>query len=410
MKHVIILGGGAAGFFAALAVKEANSKLSVCLLEKSSALLSKVRISGGGRCNVTHSCFDPSQLIKNYPRGGKELLGPFNRFQPRDTIEWFNSRDVDLKTEADGRIFPASNSSNTIIHCLQNEAKRLNIDIQTKQRVEKIIKQQNNFLLSLADGSVAASDYLLIATGSHPQGYEFAKAFGHTIQEPIPSLFTFNIPSSPLNDLAGIALEKVSVELIEARLKQTGPLLITHWGFSGPAVLKLSAWAARDLNRHHYKMSLSVDWLPEISKETIHDLLFKMRSECPSQILASKTQFNLPKNLWKRLITLSGIEENKRVSEISKELMNRLCRNLKSQVFQIDGKTTYKEEFVTCGGITLSEINFKTFESKRCEGLYFAGEILDIDAVTGGFNFQNAWTSGWIAGNAIAELDVSESL
>lgn len=278
MKNIIILGGGAAGFFAALTVKSTNPNANVSLLEKSNTLLSKVRISGGGRCNVTHSCFDPQQLITHYPRGGKELLGPFTKFQPRDTIEWFESRGVSLKTEPDGRIFPISNSSGTIIDCLQNESKKLKVNILTKQRVEKIIKQENTFILTLASGETMSCDYLVLATGSHPQGYEFAKAFGHTIQEPVPSLFTFNIPSSPLNDLAGISFEKASLELVGTHLKQTGPLLITHWGFSGPAALKLSAWGARTLHQHQYKMPLSVDWIPATTKQHALESLFKTPS------------------------------------------------------------------------------------------------------------------------------------
>jgi predicted Rossmann fold flavoprotein len=398
---IVILGGGAAGFFAALTAKETHPHATVLLLEKTNVLLSKVRVSGGGRCNVTHSCFDPKQLITHYPRGGRELLGPFTRFQPRDTIQWFESRGVDLKTESDGRMFPLSNSSSSIIACLQNEAEKLKIDIRTKQRVEKLFLQDGSFLLTMASGEAILCNHLLLATGSSPQGYEFAKTLGHTIQKPVPSLFTFNIPTSPLLDLAGISLERATLQLAGTTLEQTGPLLLTHWGFSGPAALKLSAWGARILHENNYKMTLSVDWLPDIKKELVGETLHKLRIATPAQVLSLKAQFNLPKNLWKRLIHLAGVNEDKRLSEISNESIHQLSLGLKSHSFQIDGKTIFKEEFVTCGGVSLGEVNFRTFESRLCPRLYFAGEILDIDAVTGGFNFQNAWTSGWIAGQSI---------
>lgn len=397
---LLVLGGGAAGFFAALTAKEIHSNITVVLLEKTNVVLNKVRISGGGRCNVTHSCFDPKQLITNYPRGGRELLGPFTRFQPSDTIQWFESRGVELKTESDGRMFPLSNSSSSIIECLQREAKKLDVDVRIKQRVESLKKNEDLFFVTLASGQIISCRNLLLATGSSPQGYEFAQSLGHTIQKPVPSLFTFNVPTSPILDLAGISLEKVSLKLVGTGLEQQGPLLLTHWGFSGPAALKLSAWGARVLHENNYKMNLSIDWLPDLSKEFVNETLHNLRKSAPAQFLSLKAQFNLPKNLWKRFANLAEINESKRMSEVSNDSIQQLVHCLKSQTFQIDGKTTFKEEFVTCGGVTLEEVNFKTFESRLCRGLYFAGEVLDIDAVTGGFNFQNAWTSGWIAGKS----------
>lgn len=397
--HHIVIGGGAAGFFAALACRKAGPDKSVLLLEKSAALLSKVRVSGGGRCNVTHACFDPRLLVLNYPRGGKELIGPFTRFQPKDTIQWFEERGVPLKTESDGRMFPISDSSNSIIDCLTREAEKLNVEIRTKQKIATLVKE-GDFHITLASGERLETPHLCLATGSNPDGHAFAQSFGHTIQEPVPSLFTFNIPDSPLKDLAGIAVEPVSLSIQESKLTQQGPLLITHWGFSGPAALKLSAWGARLLHDRNYQVTLVVDWLPFLKKEPIMQSFQSLRQE--AQTLVNLNPFELPKNLWRRFIQLSGLDETRRPASISNETYASLCQRLKADRYTVNGKTAYKEEFVTCGGVTLAEIDFKTMESRLCPGLYFAGEILDIDAVTGGFNFQNAWTTGWLAGNAMA--------
>lgn len=399
---LVVIGGGAAGFFGAITAKKINPRNTVILLEKSAQLLSKVRVSGGGRCNVTHSCFEPNKLILNYPRGEKELLGPFNRFQPRDTIQWFESRGVILKTESDGRIFPTSNDSQTIIDCLLIEAQKLGVEIRLKQRLEKITKSDKEFKLEFNSGDSLIADRLLLATGSSPQGFQFAQSFGHTIQETVPSLFTFNIPSSPLNDLAGISVGHVEISLPETQFVQSGPLLITHWGFSGPAALKLSAWAARYLHQQNYKVKISVDWIPDTTKETLLTTLQKLRSLHPTKSLTNENPFQIPKNLWKRLLEICKLADKKRLSEFSNVEFIRLSDLLKANIYNVDGRTTNKEEFVTCGGVTLKEVNFKTMESRTCPGLFFAGEILDIDAVTGGFNFQNAWTTGWIAGNAMS--------
>lgn len=398
---IVVIGGGAAGFFAALSAKESNPEASVILLEKSSKLLSKVRISGGGRCNVTHHCFDPKILVKNYPRGNRELLSPFMRFQPTDTIEWFESRGIELKVEDDGRMFPTTDSSQTIINCLMNEANHLNIQVLTQVNILSIEEKASVFSLTIENAESIVCDALILATGSHPSGYKLAQQFGHSIQEPVPSLFTFNIPQSPLKELAGIVVDPVHLKLTETALEQTGPLLITHWGFSGPAALKLSAWGARHLKEKAYQTLLTIDWLPGNSKEDILRTLKTMRTTTPNQLLANNPLFNLPKNLWKKFLEILNLSQKKN-TDISNEEFIALTSRLKSDPYKIDGKTTNKEEFVTCGGVSLNEVNFKTMESKLCKGLYFAGEIMDIDAVTGGFNFQNAWTTGWIAGKSLA--------
>lgn len=353
MKTIVVIGGGAAGFFAAIHARRHDNK--VILLEKTATLLAKVRISGGGRCNVTHACFDPKELVKNYPRGNKALLGPFTRFDPTETIAWFAERGVELKTEKDGRMFPITDSSETIIRCLTEEAKRVGVEIRLRQRIKAI---EPGFTIHLEEG-VLPCDAVILATGSSHQGFEFAKKLGHTIVEPVPSLFTFNIPHFPLVELSGSSVQKGKVKIVGFPMEQVGPILVTHWGLSGPAVLKLSAFAARFLHERDYKAEVIVDWLPD----------YKVVLEKPPEI--SKRLF----------AALKGEKESR---------------------FQMEGKTTYKEEFVTAGGIDLDEVNFRTMESKKCKGLHFAGEILDIDGITGGFNFQNAWTTGFLAGEAVS--------
>lgn len=398
---IVIIGGGAAGFFAALRAKECKPHTEVILLERSSQLLSKVRISGGGRCNVTHSCFDPKELVKNYPRGNRELLGPFTRFQPADTIQWFESRGVELKTEEDGRMFPVSDSSASIIDCLMRQAQKSGVNIRTKAGIDKIEKNKDSFLITLSEGTAITCKALLIATGSNPSGHQIVQQFGHTITPPVPSLFTFNVPTSPLKDLSGIVVDPCRLSLKGTDFTQKGPLLLTHWGFSGPAALKLSAWAARYLNENNYRTELSVDWAPDISLEELLKRLKSFRQATPAQTLANNCPLKRPKNLWKRLVELALKTSDKRLSDIGNEELSTLSAKLKADIYQIDGKTTHKEEFVTCGGVALNEVNFKTMESKLCKGLFFAGEVLDVDAVTGGFNFQNAWTTGWIAGSSM---------
>lgn len=401
---LIIIGGGAAGFFAALAAKEGKSDASVLVLEKSSQLLTKVRVSGGGRCNVTHACFDPMQLVKNYPRGNKALISPFTRFQPNDTINWFKARGVQLKIEEDGRMFPITDNSQTIIDCLQSEARKMKVDIRTKQTVESI-QCDGRFCLKMASGDILECKSLLLATGSSPQGHLLAQSLGHTIQPPVPSLFTFNVPNSSLKGLEGIAVESAEIRIMDSTLSQVGPLLITHWGFSGPAALKLSAWGARLLHEKNYKVQIAINWIPNLSLNDLINRLKQERQHQPSQTIGNCNPFTLPKNLWRRLLEVISIDHQKRLSEMSNETLSTIAQKLHADIYQVDGKTTYKEEFVTCGGVSLNEVDFKTMESRLCPHLYFAGEVLDIDAVTGGFNFQNAWTTGWIAGHAAMDLE-----
>lgn len=399
---IAVIGGGAAGFFAALAAKQTDPNSSVTIFEKNSALLSKVRISGGGRCNVTHACFDPKLLVNHYPRGNKELLGPFYKFQPRNTIEWFESRGVVLKTEPDGRMFPVSDQSETIISCLISEAKRLNISILTKKKIESIDKKGDQFSLSIKNESSFIVDRIIIASGSSPQGYHWAQSLGHSIQPPVPSLFTFNIPNFPLQSLSGVSFTNISVHIAKTSFAQTGPLLITHFGLSGPAVLKLSAWAARILHEKNYEFDIFVNWLPNLSIEEMTQQLYALKKKFPQKLLQAINPFNLPKNFWKMQLQLLNNIESKRLNDISLKQLNLLATKLNSDSFTVKGKTIHKEEFVTCGGVTLKEVDFKTMESKVCPSLFFAGEVLDIDGITGGFNFQNAWTTGFIAGSSAA--------
>lgn len=394
----VVVGGGAAGFFGAIACAEKNPGHKIILLEKTRQPLAKVRISGGGRCNVTHSCFDPAVLVNYYPRGSKQLRGPFTRFQPLNTIEWFETRGVKLKVEEDGRMFPVTNSSETIINCLKREAEVFGVQLILECGVKEISKIGDQFLLKLSKGEDIRCDRLLMATGSASNIFPLLQTLGHSIVPLVPSLFTFNVPTSPLLDLAGISLARVKLKVVG--LEETGPLLITHWGFSGPAILRLSAWGARELHQLDYRTDLRIDWIPDVSEEEIKMTIGEMKEKNPNKLLATEPLFNMPKQLWKRFV--DSFSET-RWSNLSKSQMGVLIQQLKTSVYKIEGKTTYKEEFVTCGGVNLDEVNFKTMESKLCKGLFFAGEILDIDGITGGFNFQNAWTTGWIAGQSMGD-------
>lgn len=404
-NSLVVVGGGAAGFFGAIACAEASPRHPVILLERSSQLLSKVRISGGGRCNVTHACFDPAKLVNYYPRGGKALRGPFTRFQPQDTIAWFRDRGVELKTEPDGRIFPVTDSSQTIIDCLQSAAKDAEVEIRTQAGVDKIEKAPEGFRLQLAGNQELISKKVLIATGSNRTVWNWLARLGHTIIPPVPSLFTFNIPTSPLKELSGISLENVEVSIQGTDLRQTGPLLITHWGFSGPAVLKMSAWGARTLHDCSYQATLRINWLPSHQSDALRREFVSMRDNHPSKLLGSEAPVSLPRNLWRALLTRTRIDLSQRWAATTNQQLNQIVGRLQADEYQIDGKTTYKEEFVTCGGVNLDEVNFKAMESKICKSLYFAGEVLDIDGITGGLNFQSAWTTGYLAGNAMAVND-----
>jgi len=401
-KTVVVVGGGAAGFFGAIACAEANPECRVILIEKARQVLSKVRISGGGRCNVTHACFDPAALIHNYPRGGKELRGAFSRFQPRDTIEWFSSRGVALKTEADGRMFPVTDSSETIISCLMQQMEAAGVELWREKGVIDCEKEER-FHLTLSNGERLECDALLVASGSSSKVFEWVEKLGHTIEALVPSLFTFNIPDFSLIELAGVSVPRVQVTLEELGLQQVGPLLITHWGFSGPAILKLSAWGARLLHHNSYRTMLTINWLPDVPVEAFKLLLAEYRHSHAGRLVGNECPVELPKKLWKTLLENAGVSSEVRWSVLSKQHVQAIVQQLYGSLFQIDGKSTNKEEFVTCGGVKLQEVDFKTMESKLCPGLYFAGEVLDVDGVTGGFNFQNAWTTAWLAGNAMAD-------
>ncbi len=396
MYDLIVVGGGAAGFFAAINAKHSFPEARVALIEKTAVLLSKVRISGGGRCNVTHSCFDNYELTNHYPRGKKELLSPFLRFGCRETMEWFASRGVALKTEEDGRIFPTTDNSETIISCLSGEAQKLGVEIFLRQKIETIT-HENHFTLQLKEGKSLTSSRLLLATGSSTEGYNWARAFGHSISPPVPSLFTFNIENFALKELSGVSFEQVNVSLKGTSFSHSGPLLITHFGFSGPAVLKLSAWAARYLHEQGYETEVLIQWLP-FSSQVIFEQLLTCKRASPNKTLLAENPFRLPRSFWKLFL---GEIHFTRLRDIPEKTLRQLAERLYADSYQMKGKTTHKEEFVTCGGVALKEIDFKRMESKIVPGLFFAGEILDIDGVTGGFNFQNAWTTGFIAGNSV---------
>lgn len=402
--RVIVIGGGAAGFFGAIAAAEANPLAQVILLEASRQPLHKVRISGGGRCNVTHACFEPSGLIQNYPRGGKALLGAFTRFQAKNTVTWFGVHGVKLKTETDGRMFPITDSSETIVDCLINAAKDAGVKLCIGTVVAKVNKNEGGFEIVLKSGETLECDRLVLATGSNPVGYKVAQQLGHTIEPPVPSLFTFNIPEEKLRELAGVSVESGRLRLIfpeKPQIEQTGPLLITHWGLSGPAVLKLSAWGARSLHSNNYKATLFINWLPQLKPEEVRQKLLAVKNEWGKKAMGLHRGVDLPHRLWRYIISRIGLTLEERWAELSNKTLNLLVQELTQAQYQINGKGVFKDEFVTCGGVSLKEVNFKTMESKLVPGLYFAGEILDIDGVTGGFNFQSAWTTGYLAGTAV---------
>lgn len=404
--QIVVVGGGAAGFFAAIACAESYPQSQVRLLEAAHQPLSKVRISGGGRCNVTHACFDTASLIQSYPRGSKALRGAFSCFQPKDTIAWYAQRGVALKTEADGRMFPITDDSATIVSCLMKAAQQAGVHLQTQSPLRHVQSIDRGFRLHLKSEQVIQADRLLLATGSNPQGYQIAQALGHTIEPPVPSLFTFNIADPDLRALAGVAVDHAQVRLMipdQKPLEQVGPVLMTHWGLSGPAILKLSAWGARLLHDRQYRAMLQINWLPQQSQEQSRQLLLDAKQKQGKRSIASSSLFNLPRRLWQYLVNRSEIAPEQRWADLSKKGLQQLLQELHQGRFAIAGKGVFKEEFVTCGGVRLSEVNFKTMESRLCPGLYFAGEILDIDGITGGFNFQSAWTTGWLAGQAMGK-------
>jgi predicted Rossmann fold flavoprotein len=396
---IIIVGGGAAGFFTAINIVEKNPKLKVAILERGTEVLNKVRISGGGRCNVTHACFEPNELVKFYPRGEKELRGPFHQFCSGDTIEWFEKHGVELKIEGDGRMFPVSNSSQTIIDCFLKATQELGIAVLTGQSVQSIFKKDTLWKVETQSENYL-TEKLILATGSNPKVWEMLQNFGHAVVSPVPSLFTFNIKDSRIKELPGVAAQ-VTVKVKDTKLTSTGPLLITHWGMSGPAILKLSAWGARILHDKNYQFTIFVNWLNDADKEDVEKKLKELKQEHAKKSVSKKSPFELTNRLWESLVLASGIEVETKWADLSKIQLQNLANQLTNGTFQVNGKSTFKEEFVTAGGIDLKEINFKTMESKLHENLYFAGEIVNIDAITGGFNFQNAWTSGFIVANSI---------
>ena len=402
--NVVVIGGGAAGFFAAINGAQMHANCNVILLEKSSKLLSKVKVSGGGRCNVTHACFDNGLLVKNYPRGEKELRNAFSRFSTTDTITWFEQRGVKLKTEIDGRMFPESNTSETIINCLMQEAEKAGVTVKLNVDIEEIIKNEDaTFMLKANGGGIFNCQKVIIATGGNSKdvAYDWLKKLGHTIIKPVPSLFTFNIPDNKITELMGVSVPLARVKVAGTKLETEGPLLITHWGMSGPAILKASAWGARQLSDLGYTFTALINWLPKYTEEKLRIEFNNQREENSSKIIITNCPFELPKRLWEYLVLKVGISEDLRWADLPKKNANLLSHHLINDEYKVQGKTTFKEEFVTCGGISLKEIDFTTMQSKIVAGLYFAGEIIDVDGITGGFNFQNAWSSGWIAARNI---------
>lgn len=404
-KKLIVIGGGAAGFFCAVNAARMKPDLEVIVIEKSNKLLSKVKVSGGGRCNTTNACFEIPELAKKYPRGQQFLKKAFHYFNTTDTIQWFADRKVELVAEADGRMFPATNDSQTIINCLLNEADKYGVKVFMQTEIKVIEKKENQFALFSANGKEFLADDLCIACGGFPKAvmFDWLVKLGHTIELPVPSLFTFNMPGNKISDLMGLSVPMATVKIMGTKLVEQGPLLITHWGMSGPVILKLSAWGARILADKSYQFTIMVNWLSNDTEQGLRESWHNLRNELAAQKMANKNPFGLPNRLWNYLLNLSEIKEETRWADLPSKEQNKLIKNLTAGEFAVNGKTTFKEEFVTCGGIKLNEIDPNTMQSKKVDHLFFAGEIMDIDGVTGGFNFQNAWTSGWIAANAISK-------
>jgi predicted Rossmann fold flavoprotein len=407
-RKIVVIGGGAAGYFGAIACAERSRNASVLLLEASHQPLDKVRISGGGRCNVTHNCFDPAELIAGYPRGARELRGPLSRFQPRDTVAWFASRGVPLKAEPDGRMFPVTDSSSTVVECLQESARRAGVLTRFGARITEIRRSsgdaQGRFEVALADGEMLFADRVLMATGNAQIGHKMAAALGHTIVPCVPSLFTFKVEDARLKELSGISVPDAELQLKAhgEGFRQRGPLLITHWGLSGPAVLKLSAWGARALAESHYQGELTINWNAQFTVEKLEGLVRKLKLEGGRGTVRVNGIEPIPRRLWTNLTFAAGFPEKLTWADVSRDQITALARELTGGAFHVAGKGIFKDEFVTCGGVSLKEVDFRSMESRVCPGLFFAGEILDIDGITGGFNFQSAWTTGWMAGVSMA--------
>ncbi|WP_462221063.1 BaiN/RdsA family NAD(P)/FAD-dependent oxidoreductase [Ferruginibacter sp.] len=416
-KRLVVIGGGAAGFFCAVNAARMNPALEVTIVEKSNKLLSKVKVSGGGRCNVTHACFSIAEMIKKYPRGNTFLKKAFHHFFTTDTIEWFKQRGVELKTEADGRMFPVTNSSQTIIDCLMKETNKYGVEILMNAEVKELTISNEQFAterftVHLDSNKILNTDFVCIASGGYPKNiqFEWLKKLAHTIEEPVPSLFTFNMPGNSITALMGVTVENVTVKIVGSKLVEQGPLLITHWGMSGPAILKLSAWGARELQTKNYSFKISINWIPEFNENSLREKMQQLRFSIATQKIINRNPFALPGRLWEYLLQQSGVNEDLRWADLPAKDQNKLIKNLCTQEFDVKGKTTFKEEFVTSGGIQLNEIDFNTMQSKIIPGLFFAGEVINADGITGGFNFQNAWTTGWIAAKAVSSLKSLESL
>ena len=405
-KQLIVIGGGAAGFFCAVNAARLNPQLKVTILEKGNKLLSKVKISGGGRCNVTHAGFDIAEMSKQYPRGSNFVKKTFHQFFTTDTIKWFEERGVKLKTEPDGRMFPVTNSSQTIIDCLMKEANKYGVEIKMRSEVRSLKYEGNRFQSELSDLRLLTSDFVCIACGGYPKSsmFDWLREPGHTIEEPVPSLFTFNLPGHPVTKLMGLSIERAKVRIMETKLEQQGPLLITHWGLSGPAILKLSAWGARQLAINDWQFTIVVNWLPDFTEQKLSERFQSLRFDIASQKIRNKNPLGLPQRLWEFLMEQSDIKTETRWADVTAKEQNRFIRNICAYEFSVRGKTTFKEEFVTSGGIKLNEADPNTMQSKLVPNLFFAGEILDVDGITGGYNFQHAWTSGFIAAKSIAQL------
>lgn len=400
-SKIVIIGGGAAGFFAAANLCELHPDWSITIIERGKNVLEKVKVSGGGRCNVTHACFEPKELVKSYPRGYKELLAPFHRFCTGDTITWFEKHGVELKIEDDGRMFPTTDSSQTIVDCLTKAVQQPNVTIKKSERVDAINRIEDGTFQVHSESTVYHCEKLLVATGSIPAMWEMLKKMGHEIVPAVPSLFTFNIRDQRIITLEGISVAKAKVTIPQFKFSSEGPLLITHWGLSGPAILRTSAWAARDLHSVHYNFKILVNWLCNYSTLECFDLLMDLKIEHSKKKIIGTAFFAIPLRLWKRLCEAADINDNLNWADANKKQLQNLAEQLSSCEFQVNGKSTFKEEFVTAGGVSLKEIDFKKFESKIIPNLFFAGEVLDIDAITGGFNFQAAWTGGWCVAQAM---------
>jgi hypothetical protein len=406
-----VVGGGAAGFFCAVNAARMHPGLKVVLLEKTSKLLSKVKVSGGGRCNVTHALFDIGEMSRRYPRGQNFVKRSFHNFFTTDTIEWFRTRGVKLKAEEDGRMFPVTDSSQTIIDCLMNEANMYGVEIRMNAEVRQVKVENAKFIVSIgsqqptANSQQLSADFICIACGGYPKAsmFQWLLDLGHAIAEPVPSLFTFNLPKHPITALMGVSVDRARVKIGGSKLVEEGPVLITHWGLSGPAVLRLSAWGARELETRGYRFRAQVNWLPEFNEQTLKSKLQEFRGSASSKKITGLNFGGLPNRLWLLLLQESGIGEEMRFAELPARQENALIKNIVDYTVEVSGKTTYKEEFVTAGGINLAEVDAHTMMSKKHPNLFFAGEILDVDGITGGFNFQHAWTSGWIAAKSVGE-------